>query len=143
MMRVYLAAQFARRVELRGYAEELERHGIAVTSRWLREDYDGLATIDPLPDEVAAQCARDDLADIDASDLVVCFTEAPRSGLYTGGRHVEFGYALARQMPIVIVGPSENVFHCLERDTIWRYPTWGMALPHLQLMPGSLALTGA
>ncbi len=29
----------------------------------------------------------------------------------SGGRHVEFGYALAKGKPIVLVGPQRNVFH--------------------------------
>lgn len=28
-----------------------------------------------------------------------------------GGRHVEFGIALEREIPIFVIGPRENIFH--------------------------------
>lgn len=114
-MKVYLAARFSRLPELIEYKYDLETYdGIAVTSRWLLGGHEFVGIPD---DEIAiehqAQFARDDLEDIEAADMVVCFTEPSRSGPARGGRHVEYGYALARGKDILIVGHRENVFYCL------------------------------
>jgi hypothetical protein len=54
-----------------------------------------------------------DLSDIDASECVISHT-LNRGDLYTGGgRHIEFGYALARGKRLFNVGGHENVFHHL------------------------------
>lgn len=98
-MNVYLAARYERRLELVGYAEDLRDLGHVVTSRWLHGN-DAL----PVPEQV-----RMDLEDIDRADAVVSFTESP--GIYSrGGRHVEFGYALAKGKRLILVGPPENIF---------------------------------
>jgi nucleoside 2-deoxyribosyltransferase len=113
-MKVYLAARFSRLPEVVAYAAELEAEGIEVTSRWLRGGHEWVGTADEeIPVERNALFAKEDLDDIEAADMVVCFTESPRSGPARGGRHVEFGYALARGMNILVVGYRENVFYCL------------------------------
>ena len=55
--------------------------------------------------------ATDDLEDVLAAEVLMAFTEEPRSGNSRGGRHVELGIALGTgRHRIVIVGPRENVF---------------------------------
>lgn len=48
------------------------------------------------------------LTDIDRSDLMVLFP-----GLGRGGNQVEFGYALGRGLPVVVVGERQCGFHYL------------------------------
>lgn len=113
-MKVYLAARFSRLPELLGYKAELEDAGVTVTSRWLLGGHEWVGTPDDeIPVDELARFATDDLEDLTAADLVICFTESPRSGPARGGRHVEFGYALARGIPVLTVGYRENVFYCL------------------------------
>jgi nucleoside 2-deoxyribosyltransferase len=113
-MKVYLAARFSRLPELRGCERDLAEDGIEVTSRWLRGGHEWVGTPDDeIPVDELRRFAEEDLADIDAADLVVCFTEPPRSGPARGGRHVEYGYALATGKHVVVVGYRENVFYCL------------------------------
>ena len=113
-MKVYLAARFSRLPELLGYAADLEQAGIEVTSRWLRGGHEWVGTPDEeIPVEAKARFATEDLEDMLNADTVVCFTESPRSGPARGGRHVEYGYALACGMDILVVGHRENVFYCL------------------------------
>lgn len=114
MTKVYLAARFARINEIAGYAAELEASGIEVSSRWLRggHEWSGAPNGDITVDHLA-RFAIEDLEDIDAADIIVCFTEPAGTGPARGGRHTEFGYALAKGMPIVVVGYRENVFYCL------------------------------
>jgi len=53
---------------------------------------------------------------------VITFTETPRSSNSRGGRHVEFGIALGMRKRAVVIGPRENVFHCLPFPYIEWYP---------------------
>lgn len=48
--------------------------------------------------------------DVLSCDLLIAFTEVPRSGHSRGGRHVELGIALGTMKQVWIVGPRENVF---------------------------------
>ena len=122
-MKVYLAARFSRLPELLGYRAELEAQGIEVTSRWLLGGHEWEGTDDDaLPQEVGARFAEDDIADINAADAIVCFTEAPRSGPSRGGRHIEAGYALAMGKILLLVGPRENVFYALPE--FHHFATW-------------------
>lgn len=113
-MKVYLAARFSRLPELLHHKSELEQEGITVTSRWLLGGHEWEGTPDEdIPPEHAARFAVEDLEDIQAADVVVCFTEPARSGPARGGRHVEAGWAIAKGIPVVVVGHRENVFYCL------------------------------
>ena len=110
-MKVYLAARYSRREELCGYREQL---GHEVTSRWLNGEHQALDEELVTRPSLAMRFALDDLEDIEASRMLVAFTESPRTGATRGVRHVEFGMAL-QLLPIrtVVVGPIENVFHVL------------------------------
>jgi nucleoside 2-deoxyribosyltransferase len=114
---LYLAARYQRRVELASYMLQLEKAGFIVTSRWLRGFHEdaGQSTR-----ERWSKYAKEDLADIDAADFLIAFTEEPLSERSTGGRFVELGYAYAKDKAIIIVGPYENIFCCI--DEFERYP---------------------
>ncbi len=120
-VRVYLAAPYAAREQVRLIAAGLRRGGYEITSRWLDETHEitdgttGAAA--ELTDQQVSQHAYDDLLDIDIADVLVAFTGASLSvaNAGSGGRHVETGYALAKGLPIIVVGPPENVFHRLGR----------------------------
>jgi len=123
-MRFYLAARYSRRKELCEYRTILRDFGHEVTSRWLDGDYptddQGRSLEAPLAErqEVATQ----DLEDLMRASVVVSFTEPPRSTNGRGGRHVEFGLALATGRKCVVIGPRENVFHCL--GCVDWFPDW-------------------
>jgi len=121
-VRFYLASRYSRGPELRGYRDELRALGHEVTSRWL-DGYDctpGLSPEDHTKER--ARFAQDDLDDLSLADVVVCFTESRQENPGRGGRHVEYGVALAWDKTIVVIGPRENVFHCLSHVT--HYETW-------------------
>lgn len=130
-MKVYLAARFRDKPKLLEYRDDLIFHGIEVTSRWLIADHEWVGqNDDEMPREVGARFAREDIEDIDAADVVVCFTQEPRvMGNSRGGRHVEFGYALGTGKHIMVVGPLENVFYCLPH--VFQHDEWDTALRHL------------
>jgi len=41
--------------------------------------------------------------------MLIFFSESEMT--LRGSRHVEFGYALARQLSIIVIGVRENIFH--------------------------------
>ena len=111
-MKIYLAATFGSRPEMERVADRLKLHGFTITSEWVYGGEDGLSR---------EQIAIMDLEHVDAADAVVSFTY-PRGTLTSGGgRHVEFGYGLARGKRLVLIGARENVFH--EFPGVELYPT--------------------
>jgi hypothetical protein len=111
MSRIYLAGRYGRRPELGQVRRALEAFGYLVTSRWLDGHPDG--------DGNDERWAREDLEDIDAAGILVCYAERPgQRGRARGGRHVELGYALGTGKRVILVGPRENVFHHLARVTV-------------------------
>lgn len=121
----YLAARYSRRLELCEYRDELEEHGNRVTSRWLKGEHelldrDGLSV--QAADAERRRFAMEDWNDLMASEVVVSFTEEPRKTNGRGGRHVEFGAALAARKAMVVIGPRENVFH--HYPGVEHYETW-------------------
>ncbi len=103
-VKVYIAASFSRRLEIKKYAAELEQLGFEVTSRWLDQHHKE----DPT-EEDWHRFAVEDLEDVKRADMLFAFTDAvPKPG---GGRHAEFGVAMALGKPIVQIGPDEHVFH--------------------------------
>ena len=117
-MKLYLAAQYARRKELVNYAEQLRAAGHEITARWLtgqHEAADGDTSR-------WGDFAEDDFADIEACDCLIAFTELATDAIPRGSRHVELGIALGLNKFVVVVGPRENVFCALAR--VLHYPTW-------------------
>lgn len=117
-MIVYLAARYSRKEEMRRYAAELAEIGYTVRCDWVTGDHD-LAE-----DREAAEI---DLNDVLDSEILISFTEppAPTPGRARGGRHVEFGIALAAGNRCIVVGHRENIFHYLA--DVEFYPTWELA----------------
>lgn len=125
-MRAYIAAPYAAREQIKRYATELDQIGYQVTSRWLDEPHDINPTTTgaalALSDTEANTAARNDLDDIDGSDIFVVITARECTGLEaqrstSGGRHVETGYALARGISVIVVGDPENIFHRMQLVT--------------------------
>lgn len=131
-MKLYLAAPYAGREILKGELPFWEDLGAEITCGWVKGTRPlGASTygisIDSTDDEVTAH-ANMDLEDIDKADAVVQYTanylrgldpslHDQKHNLHSGGRHVEVGYALAREKPVLILGESENIFQrglCLQ-----------------------------
>jgi hypothetical protein len=131
MVRVYLSARFGRAEEVFQRGQELIQLGYDVTSRWYHADADE----SKLTPADWARIAADDLADIERADVLVAFTEPLRNDaeqLYAngawlnaqtrGGRHVETGWALAKGLRVVVIGPRENAFHHLPQ--VEQFDSW-------------------
>ena len=135
-----MAARYGRREELLGYAAQIEARGDVITSRWLRGNHqvtdDGLSGDAEGTVHERERFALEDMADLLAADMLIAFSEPPRSAFSRGGRHVEFGIALGVGLPVVVIGPRENVFHCLPGVQVfaaWDEMQWGfLADPQIE-----------
>ena len=117
MAKIYLAAQYSRRNEMKQYRYILHAHNFKVTSRWLDETSSITGNMGDESDSFYAVSAADDLDDIDASSIFVLFSESPLVGIPRGGRNVEYGYALKAGKKLFVVGPKENIFHYVGNAT--------------------------
>ncbi len=102
-MTVYIAAPYPLIKQARALMMQLHEAGINCTSSWLIED----------SMEDTEEAALLDLADIDRCDVFVAMNPESYRNAGTGGRHVEYGYALKSGKPIVVIGSRTNVFHRL------------------------------
>lgn len=140
-MRIYLASRYSRREELCGYRTQLESIGHTVTARWLNGLHqindagvpvadDGMTKLVRDEDEstevkvisMRAKFAREDYDDVMSADMLIAFTEKPRSELTRGGRHVELGVAIGAGKIVIVVGPRENIFCWM--DTVLHFDNW-------------------
>ncbi len=99
---VYIAAPYPERSAAIDLMQALSACNVLVTSRWLWE-----------ADALCDGDARKDLLDVAAADVLVAMNPQAWGEAGTGGRHVEFGYALALGKPIVLIGARTNIFHHL------------------------------
>lgn len=115
-MKIYLAAAFSRRLEIKAVAEHLRALEVTITSRWLDEE-EGMST--GSPEKFLRERAYLDLADVDEADAIVRFSDTITSDkmpshLLSGARMVEFGYAKAKGKTLYVVGGKQNVFDRLD-----------------------------
>jgi hypothetical protein len=133
---LYLCARYGRRAELQGYAVQLQARGYPLTSRWLTDPPAYRDTGTTPPPAAVRRVALEDVADVQLADLLLCFTEAPDSPYGRGGRHCEYGLALAWGKRLLVVGPEENVFISLAHQ---RVATFAEALAWLARQGGASA----
>lgn len=112
-MRVYIAARYSRRVEMKAIAKVLEHNGMAVTSRWLDEMIPESSQLHDVSPAFCKETALSDLEDIHKADTMVFFSEDPTVGTPRGGRHFEMGYASGIGKRLIVIGGPENIFHYL------------------------------
>lgn len=104
-MKIYLAAQFSEQSLMREWRDKLVAAGHEITSRWLEYDEVNLKI------ETGASEAEVDLIDINLARVMISKT-LNRGDMFTGGgRHIEFGYALANGLKLINIGGRESVFH--------------------------------
>lgn len=130
-MQIYLAARYSRFPEMQQCRRDLEAIGCKVTSRWINGDHqiDDAGLSLQAKEAERIRFATEDRDDLARADCVISFTEKPRSSNSRGGRHVEYGMALALAKRVIVVGHRENVFHCLPEVEF--YETWPDALAAL------------
>jgi hypothetical protein len=120
-MKIYLCSRYSRRDEMRGVRREIHKQGHhTIVSRWLDTDWECKTsdrTSSAAPSEYREKYAKIDTEDVLACDCLVAFTEKPDAG-GRGGRHVEFGIAIALEKRQIVVGYRENLFYYLPQVEI-------------------------
>lgn len=122
MKTVYLASKYSSQARMRDVRTELEKRGFKVNSHWLDlEEGDYPKTLEerntPEWKERARREAMADLRDVLECNIFIIDTQDESN---TGGREVEFGYAMANFKQVFLIGPIRNVFH----EHGEHYDTW-------------------
>jgi nucleoside 2-deoxyribosyltransferase len=117
MAKIYIAAKFERRADVRPYAAALWELGHEIVSTWLNEASKPEAMSHS---DFFKKLAIKDLAEVQSADIVLVDTFMPAG---SGGSQVEYGYALgkAHKNEVYIVGPKRSVFHELADGN---FETW-------------------
>jgi len=131
-MKIYLAARYSRFPEMQTYARDLEALGHHITSRWILGNHDIRSHGESEAASWMPLWAQEDWNDLRNAECCISFTEAPGDipGRSRGGRHVEYGAALALGKQLIVVGYRENVFHWLPEATF--VETWSECLKALK-----------
>jgi nucleoside 2-deoxyribosyltransferase len=122
MLKIYLAAGYSRKYEIRERAKELSELGVHVTSTWLQEPHDPNHQMGELTPENYREIAETDVKDILRAGAFALFTQDPTVPFVRGGRMVEFGIALATGKLVCVIGPQENIFTYLPQVEV--FATW-------------------
>jgi len=121
MKRVYLAAKYSSNKQMREYRQTLIQYDIAVTSRWIdqhggdQSESAGPSSLNIAP-HMYVRFAAADVQDIMDADTLIFFSQGDGRES-KGGRHTKLGIAIGLGKSIVIIGPRENVFHCIPTIT--------------------------
>lgn len=110
-MKVYLAAGFSRKDEIKAKTIELQELGVHVTSQWPWEPVGPKTKLRDVSEDFLRENGTRDLQEIDQADALVLFTQDPETPFCRGGRMHEAGYAQGRGKTLIICGPRENIFH--------------------------------
>jgi hypothetical protein len=109
--KIYLAGNYESHPEMRQWRKTIGESGHFVTSRWINGTHESQEGTD---DYVANQSfAQEDYQDLQAADVAIFDSRSHQHGTSRGGRHVEFGLALAWDKEIFLIGSPECVFHYL------------------------------
>jgi nucleoside 2-deoxyribosyltransferase len=119
-VKIYLAASWNARPQMRDLRDQLVAKGYTVTSRWI----DSNKPNDD-PSELMME-ALSDVEGVERADLVVAFTDTPST---TGGMHVEWGIALGLEKHTALVGPETCLFHTLADQRFADAESWLASLP--------------
>ena len=128
-MTFYLASRYDDRLQLCAIRERLLAQGHEVMARWLNGSHEMREGADHA--EESRRFAEEDLRDIERADLFILFNNPDALASVRGGRHAEFGYALAQGKLLIIVGSRTNVFHDLEQ--VYQFDQWEELLTYTSL----------
>jgi nucleoside 2-deoxyribosyltransferase len=135
MNTAYFAGSYFYKHQIAACAAEYRAAGGVVTSRWLSEPHSPSTQLQEISNDLLVTYARQDFEDIDSASVFVLFaiplSEPPQP---RAGRHVECGYAMAKEKPILVVGHEgvirENIFQFF--PSVYHAASWADALTLLQ-----------
>lgn len=110
-MKFYIGARYGRKDEALELAIQLERLGHEITSTWIRQEEDEMGYT--AEEGTTQQMAIKDVEEIGDAEAFIALSELESNPWGRGGRHVEFGVAVAGHKELIVIGPLENIFHYL------------------------------
>ena len=124
-MKIYFAGRYRDADIFRALGETLKRNGHEIVSRWIYLNRRAGRAFEVIPVEEKAEIAREDVEDVHACDILVLLsTPIITIPAGRGGKHVEFGIALALGKRICVMGARENVFHWYHRVELFQNIKW-------------------
>ena len=111
-MKIYLAATFSEQEVMQNVAQRLKNQGHEITSTWIYGQWQ--PKVQNFYD-FGKSMALKDLTDLASSDLMILDLEKTST---TMGKMVEFGYAVARHIPVWTIGGTPEY---LERHIFLRF----------------------
>ena len=93
--------------EMKVARDQFVASGFEVTAQWVDNAEENEA-------KTQHDCAQMDLDDVARANVLVLYTLPKGTGFTSGGRMVEFGYALGTGKWIIVVGDRENIFTYLD-----------------------------
>lgn len=110
-MKIFLASVFAERGAMRVWRELIENQGHKVTSHWIDSPFKSDDDATPIELSIAAE---QNVHDIEDCDYFVLDSRLFVQNIYGhGGRHIDFGIALALKKKICLIGTPESPYHLL------------------------------
>jgi len=124
MRSAYIAARFGRGEEALALAKQLEEMGYTITSTWYLPGQPTQVNSPTAEEEVEwnRRIAHKDASEIMNADTFITLSEDMNNlpqGAARGGRHAEFGIAIAQNARVALIGPREHIFHWLEEVNHW------------------------
>jgi nucleoside 2-deoxyribosyltransferase len=124
MRDIYIASRFGRREEALSLAEELKKLGHNIISTWFLPGQAMQVNNPTFEEELTwnLEIANRDWNEIFLSDTFITLTEDMDNlpeGAARGGRHAEFGMAVALHKTIYLIGQREHVFHYLPEVSVF------------------------
>jgi hypothetical protein len=113
-LKIYISGSFTEQVRLRAEADKLWHRGHVITSTWLQEVKKPLSLYE---DEWDRCLAVKDLAELAAAECIILDVDGKST---TGGRYVEWGFALGRynMLKIVVGQDTKGVFNTLADKSV-------------------------
>lgn len=127
-IKAYIAAGYSRKEEVAAIAKELESVGVTITSNWHKERPAPQTGLNDNTESFLRRTARKDIQELTAANYFVMLTVDPDKPFKRGGSCVENGFAIARGLPTMIIGPRQHIFHYLpgikKVDTVEQAKKW-------------------
>lgn len=107
----YISARFTRKEEAQALAIKLRQLGYKITSTWHVQTQPEMLYRDN--GKLISEFAQKDVDEVRAAKGIISLSEVEENPWGRGGRHVECGIAIERNMLWIVIGPKENIFHYL------------------------------
>lgn len=127
-IKAYIAAGYSRKEEVAVVAKELESIGVVVISKWHKERAKPQTSLSDCTESFLRRNAKKDIRELTEANYFVMLSVNPDIPFKRGGSCVENGFAIAKGLPVLVIGPKQHIFHYLPGvkrvDTIEQAKRW-------------------